>query len=341
KRLPLGIQTFSEIINGNMLYVDKTDFIPKMTERYKYVFLSRPRRFGKSLFVSTLEEFFKGNKALFEGLNVLTSEPWSTYPVIRIDFSTIPNKTPEIFSNELIFTLREIGLRYGVNINSDFPQRAIDLLVKGIREKYDKPIVILVDEYDKPIVDHLDKILTAEGNKTVLRDFFASIKGLDEHIKFMFITGVSKFSKVSLFSGMNQIVDISLNSDFSEIMGYTAKEIEVYFKDYLNGAIEDSGLQKDELIKSLAHWYNGYSWDGSSRVFNPFSVLNFFDSRKFDNFWFSSGTPSHLVKLFKQNNFDLSLIENAETRDSAFNTDDLSRISLLSILFQTGYLFRC
>ncbi|MCK6605618.1 MAG: ATP-binding protein [Ignavibacteriaceae bacterium] len=338
KRLPLGIQTFSEIINGNMLYVDKTDFIPKMTERYKYVFLSRPRRFGKSLFVSTLEEFFKGNKALFEGLNVLTSESWSTYPVIRIDFSTIPNKTPEIFSNELIFTLREIGLRYGVNINSDFPQRAIDLLVKGIREKYDKPIVILVDEYDKPIVDHLDKILTAEGNKTVLRDFFASIKGLDEHIKFMFITGVSKFSKVSLFSGMNQIVDISLNSDFSEIMGYTAKEIEIYFKDYLNGAIEDSGLQKDELIKSLAHWYNGYSWDGSSRVFNPFSVLNFFDSRKFDNFWFSSGTPSHLVKLFKQDNFDLSLIENAETRDSAFNTDDLSRISLLSILFQTGYL---
>ncbi len=338
KRLPLGIQTFSEIINGNMLYVDKTRFIPAMTERYKYVFLSRPRRFGKSLFVSTLAEFFNGNKSLFKGLDVENINSWESSPVIRIDFSTIPNKTPEIFNQQLMITLREIGAVENIDVNTEFPQRGIDLLVKGFYDKYQKSIVILVDEYDKPIVDHLDLIDNAEGNKTILRDFFTSIKGLDQYIRFMFITGVSKFSKVSLFSGMNQIVDISLHRDFSQIMGYTVDEIETCFGDYIESVTGEKNLTKQELVNSLANWYNGYSWDGSSKVFNPFSVLNYFDKKTFGNYWFTTGTPSHLIKLLRQSNFDLNTIENAEAVESSFNSDDLSRISLTSILFQTGYL---
>lgn len=340
KRLPLGIQTFSQIIKEDMVYIDKTMHIKELVDSYKYVFLSRPRRFGKSLFVSTLYEFFSGNRELFKGMAIdgLIPGEWESYPVIKLDFSGISSVNEKKLELTVRNTLKNIGEEYGVEVKGDADIEFFSSLVRNIYRKFNKPVVIIIDEYDKPIVDNLGNIEVAEGNRNLLRNFYSVIKSLDEYIKFMFVTGVSKFTKVSLFSGLNQITDITFNRKFAGICGYDQNELETSFSDHLEDLISDAGSGREHLLREIKRWYNGYSWDGEVKLYNPFSILSFFDLGNFQNFWYSTGTPYFLVELVKREKFDISESGNLLAVEDSLNADNLERPQLKSLLFQTGYL---
>ncbi len=335
KRLPLGIQTFSHIITNDYLYVDKTGYI-ELLRNYRYIFLSRPRRFGKSLLVSTLFEYFSGNSSLFEGLDVSSIE-LKKYPIIRFDFSAI-SKSGKNFENSLYSFLNEIAIDNEINLSDVAPENLFYFLVQRLSQKYNSPVVILIDEYDKPIIDHIEYLDVANHNREVLRDFFSVVKSLDQYIEFMFLTGVSKFSKLSLFSGLNQITDITLHKIFSNICGISQQELESTFQEYIFDLQSSLEMERDEVLSKIKLWYNGYSWDGESTVYNPYSLLNLFDTQVFSNFWFSSGTPSYLIKLITDKTVDINQVQNQPAVSESFNADDLSNINLNGLLFQTGYL---
>ena len=249
KRLPLGIQTFSQIIEEQMVYIDKTMYIKPLVEGYKYVFLSRPRRFGKSLFVSTLHEYFRGNRVLFKGLSIDTLQTgvWVQYPVVKLDFSRLSSVNSSELSATLRNILTECGNEFGVEVRGDADIEFFSSLVLNIHRKFKQPVVIIIDEYDKPIVDRLGDLALASENRQVLRNFFSVVKSLDEHIKFMFVTGVSKFTKVSLFSGFNQITDITFNKKFAGICGYDQKELEKHFEQHIYNVAAETTLGKTAL----------------------------------------------------------------------------------------------
>jgi hypothetical protein len=336
KKLPLGVQTFRDIIEKDNLYIDKTRDIHRFfTDDGKYYFLSRPRRFGKSLLVSTLKEIFSGNKELFKGLWIYDKIQWQTYPVIHIDFTMISYKTPEVLEESLEKAVRDIARRYGIQLSEDADYKtAFGELTEKLSEK--NKVVLLIDEYDKPIIDKIEQKETAAGNRDVLRQFYAVIKATDEYNHFAFITGVSKFSKVSVFSGLNNLTDITVDDQFSTVLGCTHDELLHYFDDRLRqlaGEEDPAGWIED--IKS---WYNGYSWDGKNFVYNPFSLLHFFRKKQFGNYWFESGSPSWLVKLIGKYNIDVTRLENYKAGESVFSSFDIDKIHVVSLLFQTGYL---
>lgn len=335
KRLPLGIQTFSHIIKDDLLYVDKTAYI-ELLRNYRYVFLSRPRRFGKSLLVSTLFEYFSGNTELFKGLSVQPA-PGVKYPIIRIDFAAI-SKRGKNFENLLYSFLQGIAVENDIDLDDVAPENFFYFLVQRLSQKHSSSVVILIDEYDKPIIDHIENLEIANHNREILKDFFSVVKSLDQYIEFMFLTGVSKFSKLSLFSGLNQITDITLHKNFSGICGISQEELESSFEEYMAGLQSSVEMSRKELLDKIKEWYNGYSWDGETRVYNPFSLLNLFDSRIFSNYWFSSGTPAYLVKLITDRTYDISQLQNQPAISESFNADDLANINLNGLLFQTGYL---
>ncbi|MBP9123787.1 MAG: ATP-binding protein [Ignavibacteriaceae bacterium] len=338
KKLPLGIQTFSLLIEDNLIYVDKTKHIINLIDSLKYVFLSRPRRFGKSLLLSTIEEFFLGKKELFKGLDIYDYPEWKTHPIIRLDFSNMETGNEESFRETLFDRLNEIAAFYGIKIKSEIVSQYFGRLIKELSEKFGQKTVILIDEYDKPITDHLDDPETAEKLREFLKSVFVRMKGNDAHIRFVLLTGVSKFSKVSLFSGMNQITDISMNEKYASLLGYTQEELELYFPEYIEILAQKKGTSKKELLREIKHWYNGYSWDATTRVYNPFSILSLFQSLRFDNYWFSSGTPSHLIKLMKEKKYDVNILKNAEANILTFDSGSLENIDPVNLLFQTGYL---
>lgn len=340
KRLPLGIQTFSQIIEEQMVYIDKTMYIKPLVQGYKYVFLSRPRRFGKSLFVSTLHEYFRGNRVLFKGLSIDTLQTgvWVQYPVVKLDFSRLSSVNSSELSATLRNILTECGNEFGVEVRGDADIEFFSSLVLNIHRKFKQPVVIIIDEYDKPIVDRLGDLALASENRQVLRNFFSVVKSLDEHIKFMFVTGVSKFTKVSLFSGFNQITDITFNKKFAGICGYDQKELEKHFEQHIYNVAAETTLGKTALLEELKKWYNGYSWDGELKLYNPFSILSFFDSGSFQNFWYNTGTPYFLVELIKREKFDITATWNLIAVEESLSSDDLDRPQLKSLLFQTGYL---
>ena len=256
KKLPLGIQTFSLLIEDNLIYVDKTKHIINLIDSLKYVFLSRPRRFGKSLLLSTIEEFFLGKKELFKGLDIYDYPEWKTHPIIRLDFSNMETGNEESFRETLFDRLNEIAAFYGIKIKSEIVSQYFGRLIKELSEKFGQKTVILIDEYDKPITDHLDDPETAEKLREFLKSVFVRMKGNDAHIRFVLLTGVSKFSKVSLFSGMNQITDISMNEKYASLLGYTQEELELYFPEYIEILAQKKGTSKKELLREIKHWYN-------------------------------------------------------------------------------------
>ncbi len=283
KKLPIGISTFSQIIKEDYLYIDKTEEAYELITNYKYSFLSRPRRFGKSLLVSTIEEIFEGNKRLFKGLYIYDKWNWEDkYPVIKISFSgdlRTPNKLKNRINDILIQNQErlEIECKKIEEYDSCFEE-----LIKNSYYKYNKKVVILIDEYDKAILDNLDQMKIAHENREILKSLYGIIKENDRYIRFAFLTGVSKFSKASIFSGLNNLRDISLLPKFGEICGYTQKNIENEFLPYLKG------VDLEELKK----WYNGYNFL-KNRVYNPFDILLFIDSGyMFKNYWFETGTPT-------------------------------------------------
>lgn len=338
KKLPIGIQTFRKMIEEDFLYIDKTkEIYDLISSDSQYYFLSRPRRFGKSLLISTLHELFAGEKHLFEGLWIYDKIDWQPHPVIHIDFSTLNYKTPERLEETLDRMLTDIATQYGIQLD---PQRYYNEKFSELIEKLSErgQVAILIDEYDKPIIDKITDQALALSNREILREFYSVIKASDRHIKFTLITGVSKFSKVSVFSGLNNLRDITLSANSSTLLGYTHRELEHYFAHHLEKTSQEKKLPRQELLKQLAHWYNGYSWDSEHFVYNPFSILNFFSEGRFDNYWFSSGTPTFLTKLLRTHNADLTRFDNLIVSDLAFENFEIEQIETTSLLFQTGYL---
>jgi len=339
KKLPVSHQTFSEIMEENYLYVDKTgDIYNLLNSSGKYFFISRPRRFGKSLTVSTLKEIFSGNKELFKGLYIYDKIEWNKYPVICIDFAKIVySEGKEVFRKTLIDTLIKIGNFYNITLEKrEFLKQSFEELIEKL-SKINR-VVLLIDEYDKPIIDHITDIPKASENREVLREFYSVLKGSDEYIKFVFITGVSKFSRVSIFSGLNNLKDISLRREFSTLMGITQEELKTYFSLWIKELGHEEGLSEEETLEKIKYWYDGYSWDGIIRLYNPFSILNLFDAKVFDNYWFTTGTTEFLMKLIKKEKYELTGLEQVTVSKYIFDSYDIENIGLNSLLFQTGYL---
>ncbi len=334
KKLPIGIQTFSEIINENYLYVDKTQEIAKLLNG-KYYFLSRPRRFGKSLTISTLEQIFLGNQELFKDLWIYDKIEWTEFPIIRIDFSPASHKLIGL-ENTIISTLKNIAEKYNIIfVSQDYSSMFRELIVKISKEKR---VVILIDEYDKPIIDFVDDLEQAKKNRDILKNFYSVIKGADQNIRFLFITGVSKFSQVSIFSDLNNLNDITIGSNFANLVGYTQTELDFYFKE----GFENLELKYKDVFPDIKQvvkeWYNGYSWDAENFVYNPFSILNLFYKNILDNYWFKTGTPTFLIKLIEKNNYDAFDLENINVNTAFLDKYDIENIELISLLMQTGYL---
>jgi len=339
KKLPVSHQTFSEIIEENHLYVDKTgDIYNLINSSGKYFFISRPRRFGKSLTVSTLKEIFSGNKELFKGLYIYDKIEWNKYPVILVDFTLISRSDREVLKSSLSSFLDKTAEQNKITLKNKFTGDKFRELIEELNKNSTKKVVILIDEYDKPIIDHITDIKKASENREVLREFYSILKGSDEYIKFVFITGVSKFSKVSIFSGLNNLKDITLYDDFSTIMGITQEELISYFPLWIKELGEKEELSEKETLEKIKYWYDGYSWDGIKRLYNPYSILNLFDSKKFRNYWFSTGTTTFLIELMKKEKYEITGLENITVSEYVFDSYDIENIGLNSLLFQTGYL---
>ncbi|NOZ91041.1 MAG: AAA family ATPase, partial [Epsilonproteobacteria bacterium] len=329
KKLPIGISTFQKIIKDNYLYIDKTKEAYEIITNHTYLFLSRPRRFGKSLFLDTLKEIFQGNKELFEDLYIYDKWDWSqSYPVIKISFSG-DMKTPQNLKNTILAILKDNQENLGVDCDKDNTyDNCFRELIRKTHQKYNKRVVILIDEYDKAMLDNLENMEIAKANREILRAFYGVIKDSDQHIKFVFLTGVSKFAKANIFSGLNNIRDITLLPRFGKICGYTQLDIETTFLPYLQGV----DLEKLKL------WYNGYNFL-NDKVYNPFDILLFIDSDcQFDNYWFNTGTPSFLIKLFEKKLYNLAEFENLQVPKSLLNAFNIEEINLETVMFQSGYL---
>jgi len=329
KKLSIGISDFRELIEGNYIYVDKTEYIYKLINQGKYYFLSRPRRFGKSLLLSTIRYLFENQKYLFKDLYIYDKWNWNeTYPVIRISFAIDLLKKDD-YKKRIIQEL----LKNYLNNELDTSQKTEDEvelfenLIINIYRKHKKKVVILIDEYDKPILDLIENIKEAEQVRKYLKAFYSVLKNLDEYIKFVLITGVTKFAKVSLFSGLNQLKDISLDPRYGNICGYTQNELEFYFKDYLQN------LNLDEIKE----WYNGYYFLQDT-LYNPFDILLYLDSKKFNNYWYETGNTEFLFKLLKNKNYQLPYLTKAYYTNEILNKFDLDYINLEALMFQTGYL---
>ena len=329
KKLPIGIQTFEKIINGNFVYVDKTDFTLKLIEGSGYYFLSRPRRFGKSLFLDTLAEVFMGNKELFKGLYIYDKYDFKKYPVIRISFGSGDFTDEEIIKEEILYSLKSNMADLGVECSNIQNYRScFKELIEKAYTKHNQKVVILIDEYDKPILDNITNQKMGLKARHILKNFYAIIKDSDRYIRFVFITGVSKFSKMNLFSGLNNLEDITINQDYAEICGYTHEDLKTLFREHLKGANMD-------MVK---RWYNGYYYFGQ-KVYNPFDILLFISNgMEFRNYWWNTGNPSFLIEKLKEENYYIPDIEQTIISEEALNAFDVEYIDLLALLWQTGYL---
>ncbi len=330
KKLPIGLNSLEKIIKGNYIYVDKTEKLYELLEAGQYFFLSRPRRFGKTLTVDTLKHIFEGNKDLFKGLYIYDKWNWEErFPVIRVDFSQIPSKNSSLFEKSLLNYLKEITKDLNLDeIEGDFYGNYFRELIKKAYEKYQKPIVVLIDEYDKPILDNIEKPELAEEIRDLLSNFYGVLKGLDEYLRFVLLTGVTKFSKVNLFSKLNNLEDITVDPRFSDLCGYTEDDLDKYFSEYFKGA------NREEIRK----WYNGYSWLGE-KVYNPFDILLFISKgHAFRPYWFETGSPTFLIKLMKKQKYFIPELEQIKATDELLGSFDVYTMEIEALLWQTGYL---
>ncbi len=328
KTLPIGASTLSSIKSENCYYVDKTHFVKQLVDNGRYYFLSRPRRFGKSLFVDTLKQAFLADKKYFQGLFLEKNWDWSVqYPVIHISFGAGVIESPEQLNEVLSYNLDRLFQIYQIENKYSLPNIRFQELIQKLHQKYQQRVVILIDEYDKPILDNITNTALAIKMREGLKNFYSVIKDCDQWLKFVFLTGVSKFSKVSLFSGLNNLKDITLDSRYACLCGYTSEELQTTFQDRLERV--DLSL--------LKRWYNGYNFLGEP-VYNPYDVLLYLDSMQFKNYWFETATPSFLLKLIKNQKYFLPNLENVKSTETLLSSFEVDRIELETLLFQTGYL---
>ena len=334
-KLPLGIQSFAEVRKLQCAYVDKTPLALKLIEDGKFYFLSRPRRFGKSLFLDTLRYLFEGERELFQGLYAEHNWQWSAkYPVVKLDMSGGSDSVGALIS-VLEGKLRRAAKRLDIDLsNASEPAKLFEQLIHEAQERHGRQVVLLIDEYDKPIIDNIGKLELAREMRDQLHGFYSVIKAADEHLRFVMLTGVSKFSKVSIFSGLNNLEDISLNPDYGSICGYTEEDLKDTFAEYLQGVDRER----------LRRWYNGYNFLGTDPVYNPYDILNFIKRSKsfgkptFRSYWFESGTPTFVVALVERDNVLPHQIEPSEASEELLNSSPIDNVKLTTVLFQSGYL---
>ena len=328
RRLPIGMQTFRKLREQDCYYVDKTAYIERLLAEGTHYFLSRPRRFGKSLFLDTLKELFEGNEALFEGLHIHDGWEWSVRrPVVRLDFAGGSFKEPDHLHEDVMLQLEYLEEQGGIAPRQVSAPARFRRLLQELHRTTGQPVAVLVDEYDKPILDALGTPEVARANRDFLRGLYGMIKSSDAHVHFTFVTGVSKFTKVSLFSDLNNLTDITLDPVFSSICGYTEEDLDTVF------APELAGMDRQRI----RDWYNGYGWLGSEKVYNPFDVL-LLRRRTFAAHWFETGTPAFLVQtLFERRVASVSLDGMVGTEE-LLSTFDVGNIGTEALLFQTGYL---
>ena len=340
KKLPIGIQSFTTIREDDYLYVDKTADIYRMVSSGMVYFLSRPRRFGKSLLISTLDALFSGRKDLFEGLYIYDKWDWTRqHPVIRIDWTLIKHGTPEEIEISLSRPLQFIAERSGITLTGQYASDRFAELIQLLYEKTGEKVVVLIDEYDVPILDVMGKSHEAlRAMQETLHDIYKVLKGAADCLQFVFLTGVSKFAGLSIFSALNNLKDISLDEEYATICGYTQQELESNFPEYLAAAAKKMSKTPEELLAIVRQWYNGYSWDGRTSVYNPFGILLFLNEKAFKSYWFRTGTPTFLIKLLKQRNDTEQFLQPIQVREVVFNSYDPERLETIPLLFQTGYL---
>ena len=340
KRLPVGIQTFSEVIDLDCLYIDKTEYIWNMIHLSKYIFLSRPRRFGKSLLVSTLQAYYEGRKDLFKGLFIETVEKdWTEYPVLRFDMSLGKHMEKDQLERYLLYILGENEKRFGVISDSQDPNVRLKNLISSVYDKTGKKVVILIDEYDAPLLDVVHEKETLPMLRNVMRNFYSPLKASDPYLQFVFLTGITKFSQLSIFSELNNLKNISMRPDFAGVCGITEEEMLTQMTDYIDDFAEAHQITRKETIEGLKKQYDGYHFTWPSLdIFNPFSLLNAFQDHDYTNYWFSSGTPTYLIEMLRKFNVVPSKIGGGKVLASTFDAPTENMKSIIPLLYQSGYI---
>ena len=340
KRLPVGIQTFAKIIEDDMLYIDKTEYIWKMIHLSNYIFLSRPRRFGKSLLVSTLQAYFEGRKELFKGTYIDTVEQeWTEYPVLHFSMASGKHMEKEQLERYLLYLLEENERRFGLTSNIKDTNVRMRNLITNVYEKTGKKVVVLIDEYDAPLLDvvHEDTMLPVLRNVT--RNFYSPLKDCDPYLKFVFITGITKFSQLSIFSELNNLTNISMFPEFAGICGITKEEMLTQMQDYSERLAKANEWTTEETVKQLTQQYDGYHFTlPSPDIFNPFSLLSAFNAKRIENYWFASGTPTYLIEMMRKFNVVPSKIGGRRVMASAFDAPTENMKDITPLLYQSGYI---
>lgn len=327
-QLPIGVQTFQKIRNNNYYYVDKSALILDLIQNGTHYFLSRPRRFGKSLLIDTIKELFEGNETLFQGLAIQPHWDWSTQiPVIRLSFGSGNFNNPDYLPKNLSAQLDRLEAQFKFSSGYSTSSERFQALLQHLTLQTGHTVVVLIDEYDKPILDAIEKSDVAQLNRDFLRGFYSTIKDNDAYVRFTLLTGVSKFSKVSLFSGLNNLNDITLDARYSSLCGYTDNDIDTVF------AAELDSLDREQIRE----WYNGYNWLGEG-VYNPFDILQLFDKREFHNYWFETGTPTFLINLLRDNHIPSPTLNQLSSDEALLSNFDVNNMPIEAVMFQTGYL---
>ena len=348
RKFPIGIQTFSKIRGENAIYVDKTDLVYKMAKEGTVYFLARPRRFGKSLLISTLDDYFSGRKELFTGLAIDGIETeWKKHPVLKFDFSRMKFQKPGDLNQLLDMHLTDYESLYGISIPPMRPgeeklknSSRLQKLILAAEKQFGQQVVFLVDEYDAPLLDTLVDYEVFEAMRQTLRDFYSPLKSLDPHLRFIFITGITKFSQLSIFSELNNLNIISMDNEYASICGITEEELHTQMKQEIEAMAQATGKSFDQVCAGLKRKYDGYHFSPKSPdVYNPFSLMNSLQKKELSNYWFETGTPTHLVEQIK--NFDIdpeSLARGIEATAEMFNIPAENSANPIPVLYQSGYL---
>ncbi|MDR1038737.1 MAG: AAA family ATPase [Deltaproteobacteria bacterium] len=348
KALPLGDPTFREIIQGNLLYADKTKYIHSLIKGPKSCFLSRPRRFGKTLLLDTLEELFLGSRELFKGLKIYGKNdcPSETHPILRLNMAYDPISAKEDLMQWIGWDLCRMAKKENVKIITKSYNAMLEELLDGLSQKYGKGVVVLIDEYDAPVAGHISNRKLASDNRDVLYGFYMSIKKNLKYIRFVFVTGVTRFTMTALDSGPNNFVDISLNPNYAGICGFTLSEFNRLFFGRLNGTLSslkakgkiDLDTDREALKAKILEWYDGYNWLGSQPVLNPYSILNFFNENRFGDYWPSLGIPTHLSDQVREKPLEFMQPYLKSYTSSKIRKVELSGLEPIPLLFHSGYL---
>ncbi|GAA6403430.1 ATP-binding protein [Bacteroides ovatus] len=341
KLYPIGIQTFSEIQEGNYLYIDKTEYVYRMTHSSsKYMFLSRPRRFGKSLLTSTLHSYFSGRKELFHGLAIEKLEKeWVEYPVLHFDLSMAKHVDKEGLESLLDFMLAEHERMFSIDTVSENANLRLTNLIKRIYEQTGKKVAVLIDEYDAPLLDVVHEHENLGILLNIMRNFYSPLKACDPYLRYVFLTGITKFSQLSIFSELNNIKNISMDEPYAAICGITEDEMLIQMREDIDNLAIKMEISSEEVVQKLKENYDGYHFTyPSPDIYNPFSLLNAFADGKFNSYWFGSGTPTYLIKMLTKFNVEPSEIGNNHAEVSAFDAPTETMTDIIPLLYQSGYI---